>query len=278
MPSAKRERQREGRQARAAAAAAEQKRRQRFRSVRNFVIIVVVIIAAIFVLSRRGGDDKKPVTAGSSSGSNSSSSAAPPSVSITIPAPGATVTGDAPCPAADGSSARATTFAKPPPLCINPSKTYTAQVDTTKGAFTIALDAKGTPATANNFVFLARYHYYDGVAFHRIIPDFVDQVGDANGPTPGQGGPGYKFADELPTGASPYTEGTVAMANSGANTNGSQWFVVIGSGGSKLQPSFNRIGTLSAGLDVAKAINATGTQAGTPTEEILITKVTITET
>jgi cyclophilin family peptidyl-prolyl cis-trans isomerase len=276
MPSAKRERQREGRQARAAAAAAQQKRRQRFRSVRNFAIIVVVIIVAIFVLSRRGGDNTKPVTAGSSA--SSSSSSAPPSVAITIPAAGATVTGDAPCPAADGSSARTTTFAKPPPLCIDPSKTYTAQVETTKGSFTIALDAKGTPATANNFVFLARYHYYDGVAFHRIIPDFVDQVGDANGPTPGKGGPGYKFADELPTGANPYVEGTVAMANSGANTNGSQWFVVIGAGGSQLQPSFNRVGTLSAGLDVAKAINAKGTHAGTPTEEIRITKVTITET
>jgi cyclophilin family peptidyl-prolyl cis-trans isomerase len=67
------------------------------------------------------------------------------------------------------------------------------------------------------------------------------------------------------------------MANSGANSNGSQWFVVVGAGGSKLQPSFNRIGKLSAGLDVAKAINATGTAAGTPTEEIKITKVTITE-
>jgi peptidyl-prolyl cis-trans isomerase B (cyclophilin B) len=275
MPSAKRERQREGRQARAAAAAAEQKRRQRFRSVRNFAIIVVAIVAVIFVLSRRGGDDPKPVTAGSDS--NSSSSAAPTSVSITIPAAGATLTGDAPCPAADGSSARTTTFAKPPPLCIDAAKTYTANVETTKGAFTIALDAKSTPATANNFVFLARYHYYDGVAFHRIIPGFVDQVGDANGPTPGQGDAGYKFADELPTGANPYPEGAVAMANSGVNTNGSQWFVVIGSGGSGLSPSFNRVGTLTAGLDVAKAINATGTQAGTPTEEIRITNVTITE-
>jgi cyclophilin family peptidyl-prolyl cis-trans isomerase len=274
MPSAKRERQREGRQVRAAAAAAEQKRRQRFRSIRNYALIVAAIVIVIVVLSLRNGDSKKPVSASSSA----SSSAAPTSVAITIPPAGATVTGDAPCPAADGSSARTTTFAKPPPLCIDPVKTYTAKVDTTKGSFTIALDAKGAPATANNFVFLSRYHYYDGIAFHRIIPGFVDQVGDGNGPTPGQGGPGYKFNDELPTDANPYPEGAVAMANSGANTNGSQWFVVIGSGGSGLGHTFNKIGTLSDGLDVAKAINAVGTQAGTPTEEVLITKVTITET
>jgi cyclophilin family peptidyl-prolyl cis-trans isomerase len=271
MPSPKRERQREGRHARAAAAAAEHKRRQRFRSVRNFAIVVVVIIAAIFVLSRRGGDDNKPVTA------SSSSSAAPTSVSITVPAPGASLAGDAPCPAADESSARTTTFAKPPPLCIDPSKTYVARVQTEKGTFTISLDAKGAPATVNNFVFLARYHYYEGVAFHRIIPGFVDQVGDANGPTPGEGGPGYKFADELPTDANPYPDGAVAMANSGANTNGSQWFVVIDSGGSRLNPSFSRFGTVTSGLDIAKTINTAGTAAGTPTEEIHITKVVITE-
>jgi len=189
---------------------AEQKRRQRVRSVRNFGIIVVVIVGAIaFLAWRSGGDDKKPVAASS----DSASSSAPTPVAITIPPAGETVTGDTQCPPADGSAKRTTTFAKPPPMCIDVTKSYTASVATTKGTISIALDAKDAPNTVNNFVVLARYHYYDGVAFHRIIPGFVDQTGDATGPTPGQGGPGYTFEDELPKDPSPYSEGAVAMAN-----------------------------------------------------------------
>jgi cyclophilin family peptidyl-prolyl cis-trans isomerase len=256
---------------------AEQKRRQRVRSVRNFGIIVVVIVGAIaFLAWRSGGDDKKPV---STSSESAASSAAPTPVAITIPGPGATITGDTPCPAADGSAARTTTFAKPPPMCIDVNKAYTASVATTKGTFSIALDPKNAPNTVNNFVVLAEYHYYDGVAFHRIITDFVDQTGDANGPTPGQGGPGYSFGDELPKDPSPYTEGAVAMANSGPNTNGSQWFVVVGQGGATLGVQYSKFGTVQAGLDVATAINQAGTKdsSGAPTEEIKINAITITE-
>ncbi|MEY2454597.1 MAG: hypothetical protein QOD92_4171 [Acidimicrobiaceae bacterium] len=237
-------------------------------------MIVVVIIVVIVVLSLRSGDDKTPVAASS----DSASSATPTPVAITVPAPGASITGDTACPAADGSSPRSTSFEKAPPTCIDSAKTYTAAVQTSKGSITIALDAKSAPNTVNNFVVLARYHFFDGVAFHRIIPGFVDQVGDAEGPTPGQGGPGYTIADELPTAASPYPEGAVAMANNSTpNTSGSQWFIVIGTGGSGLTSSYNLLGTISAGLDVAKAINAAGTQSGTPTEEIVINTVTITE-
>jgi cyclophilin family peptidyl-prolyl cis-trans isomerase len=233
---------------------------------------VVGIVVLIFVLSRTLGSDDKPVA------SSSSSSGPPPAVAITVPPAGASVTGDTSCPAADGTSARTTTFEKAPPLCIDPAKTYTATVGTSKGEFTITLDAKGAPATVNNFVVLARYHFFDGVAFHRIIPGFVDQAGDAVGPTPGQGGPGYTIADELPTAQNPYPEGAVAMANdSTPNTSGSQWFIVIGSGGSGLGPTYNLLGNITSGLDVAKAINAAGTQGGTPSEEIKIDKVTITE-
>ena len=250
----------------------EHKRRQRWRTVRNFVLIVIAIVSVIFVISLRSGSDNKPV-------STSSSSGPPTSVPITVPAAGASITGDTPCPAADGSSARTTTFAKAPPLCIDAAKTYAAAVETTKGTFTITLDANGAPNTVNNFVVLARYHFFDGVAFHRIIPGFVDQVGDATGPIPGQGGPGYTIADELPTAPNPYPEGAVAMANNSTpNTSGSQWFIVIGSGGSGLGPSYNLFGTIASGLDVAKTINAAGTSAGTPTETIVITKVTIAET
>ena len=256
---------------------AEQKRRQRVRSVRNFGILVVVIVGVIaFLAWRSGGDDKQPVTASSES---SSSSAPPTPVPITIPAPGEKVTGDTVCPPTDGSAKRTTTFEKPPPMCIDANKTYTASVATTKGTFSIVLDAKNAPNTVNNFAVLARYHYYDGVAFHRIITGFVDQTGDANGPTPGQGGPGYSFPDELPADPSPYTEGAVAMANSGPNTNGSQWFVVVGQGGAGLGIQYSKFGTIQAGLDVVTAINNAGSSdsSGAPTEEIKINAITIIE-
>lgn len=255
---------------------AEQKRRQRVRTVRNFGIVVVVIVGVIaFLAWRSGGDSKTPVAASS----ESASSAAPTPVPITIPPPGETITGDTTCPPADGSAKRTTTFAKAPPMCIDVNKTYTASVATTKGTFSIALDPKAAPNTVNNFVVLARYHYYDGVAFHRIITGFVDQTGDANGPTPGQGGPGYQFADELPKDPSPYTEGAVAMANSGANTNGSQWFVVVGQGGAGLGIQYSKFGSVQSGLDVVTAINQAGTSdsSGAPTEEIKINAITITE-
>ena len=99
---------------------------------------------------------------------------------------------------------------------------------TSKGTLTIALDAIGAPLTTNSFVFLARYHYFDGIVFHRIIPGFVCQGGDPTGS--GRGGPGYQFSDELPS-PGRYEIGSLAMANAGPNTNGSQFFVISGPSG-----------------------------------------------
>ncbi|HET7720168.1 MAG TPA: peptidylprolyl isomerase, partial [Acidimicrobiales bacterium] len=120
------------------------------------------------------------------------------------------------CPAADGSSPKTTKFSGPPPMCIDPSKRYTATMVTNKGTMTIELDPVAAPKTVNNFVVLARYHYYDDVTFHRIIPGFVIQGGDPQGT--GMGGPGYRFEDELPR-PGRYEIGSLAMANAGPNTN-----------------------------------------------------------
>ena len=102
-----------------------------------------------------------------------------------------------PCPNADGTSPRTITFAEPPPMCIDPAKTYTATVVTNKGEFTVDLDAAKAPQTVNNFVVLSRYHYYDGVLCHRIIDSFVVQCGDPTGTGSGPN-PGYTIPDELP--------------------------------------------------------------------------------
>ena len=143
------------------------------------------------------------------------------------------------CPDADGSSPTRRKFDAPPPMCIDPARQYTATMVTSKGTMTIALDPVAAPKTVNNFVVLARYHYFDGVGFHRIIPGFVLQGGDPDGS--GRGGPGYRFDDELPK-AGRYEVGSLAMANAGPNTNGSQFFVISGSQGARLPPQYSLFG------------------------------------
>ncbi|MGH9189416.1 MAG: peptidylprolyl isomerase [Acidimicrobiales bacterium] len=179
------------------------------------------------------------------------------------------------CPEADGSSPQKRRFDGPPPMCIDSTKSYTATMATSKGTMTIALDAAAAPATVNNFVVLARYHYFDGVAFHRVIPGFVIQGGDPEGT--GRGGPGYKFADELPK-PGRYELGSLAMANSGPNTNGSQFFIISGPDGMRLPPQYSLFGKVVAGLDVVAALDAVGSPgAGKPKETVTIETVTIAE-
>ncbi|WP_116116081.1 peptidylprolyl isomerase [Austwickia chelonae] len=178
------------------------------------------------------------------------------------------------CPAADGSSAKKAAFDAAPPMCIDPAKTYTATVSTDVGDFEVALDPKKAPKTVNNFVVLARYHFYDGVDFHRVMPSFVVQGGDPQGT--GRGGPGYQFADELPE-AGAYEVGSLAMANAGPNTNGSQFFVVTGPRGVGLPPLYTLFGKVTSGMDVVQKIEKDGSESGTPTKKHKMTKVTITE-
>ncbi len=179
-----------------------------------------------------------------------------------------------PCPQADGSSPRVASFDEAPPMCIDPEHRYSAEMVTSKGAMRISLDAIAAPVTVNSFVFLARYHYFDGVVFHRIIPGFVLQGGDPTGS--GRGGPGYRFNDELPK-PGRYEIGSLAMANAGPNTNGSQFFVISGPQGVALPPSYSLFGKVVSGLDVVASIDAVGSRSGTPKETVTIESVTITE-
>ncbi len=177
-------------------------------------------------------------------------------------------------PAADGSSPKTQKFDGPPPMVIDPSKRYSAEMVTSKGTMVIALDAAAAPATVNNFIFLSRWHYYDGIGFHRIIPRFMLQGGDPEGS--GRGGPGYRFADELPP-PGRYEIGSIAMANAGPDTNGSQFFIVSGPDGAALPPKYSLFGKVVRGLDVVQAIEAVGTRSGSPSEPVVIESVTITE-
>ena len=177
-------------------------------------------------------------------------------------------------PAADGSSPQQRTFDEEPPMIIDTDKRYVATMATSHGTMVIALDPLAAPKAVNSFVFLARYHYYDGIVFHRIIPGFVLQGGDPTGT--GSGGPGYKFADELPAGGR-YKLGSLAMANAGPNTNGSQFFVISGDDGVRLPPLYSLFGEVVSGQDVIATIDALGTRSGSPSEKVVIESVTIEE-
>jgi peptidylprolyl isomerase len=159
-------------------------------------------------------------------------------------------------------------------MCIDPEKRYTAEMVTSKGTLRIALDAVAAPKTVNNFVFLARYHYFDGIDFHRIIPGFVVQGGDPTGT--GTGSPGYRFEDELPR-PGRYELGSLAMANAGPNTNGSQFFIISGPDGAQLPPQYSLFGKVVAGMDVVAALDGVGSRSGRPSERVSIESVTITE-
>jgi peptidylprolyl isomerase len=166
-------------------------------------------------------------------------------------------------------------FSAPPAMEIDPAKRYVAEMDTSMGSMTIELDPASAPKTVNNFVFLARQGFYDGVIFHRVIQGFVLQGGDPEGT--GRGGPGYRFEDELPK-AGRYEIGSLAMANAGPNTNGSQFFVISGPSGVKLPPSYSLFGKVVKGLDVVDAIEKVPTGPGDrPKQDVVINSVVITE-
>ena len=264
MPSTKRQRQREGREARREAARRAQQRAARKRQIISGAVLLLVIVAIGFLVSRGGGDDDDEAATTTTAAADGST---------TTTTTGAA--GSAECPPTDGSGERRTNFDGPPKMCIDANRTYVAKVETNAGSFSIELDAKKAPLTVNNFVFLSRYRYYENVPFHRVIPGFVVQGGDGQRGD-GTGGPGYKFADELPQ-AGEYKIGSVAMANSGADTNGSQFFVVTGDRGVELPPSYSLFGAVTEGMSVVKEIEANGSPEGTPRVKYGIVKVTIEE-
>ena len=184
------------------------------------------------------------------------------------------------CPPTDASADQRREFADAHQLCIDPAKSYTANFDTTQGSFTVQLLPERAPGAVNNFVSLARWKYFDGTKCHRVIQDFVVQCGDPT--ATGSGGPGYSFADELPS-AGEYTIGSLAMANSGPNTNGSQFFVITGVSGTSLPPNYTLFGQVTAGLDTAVAAMAAlfnpdqAANGVPPAADIILNSVTISE-
>ncbi len=178
-----------------------------------------------------------------------------------------------PFPALDGSAPTTQQFDQKPEMGIDPSKRYTATMDTSMGTLVVALDAVNAPIAVNNFVFLAGYHYYDGIVFHRIINGFVCQGGDPTGT--GRGGPGYRFEDEPVK--QRYQLGSLAMANAGPNTNGSQFFLISGPSGVNLPPQYSHFGQVVKGLEIVDAMQKVETdRSDRPRTDVVINSVTIT--
>jgi cyclophilin family peptidyl-prolyl cis-trans isomerase len=154
-------------------------------------------------------------------------------------------------------------MAQQPESQTDDTKLYRTTITTSRGTIVMDLDPQLAPSTVNNFVGLARQGYYDGLTFHRVVPEFVVQGGCPQGS--GTGGPGYKFADEPVQGD--YVVGAVAMANSGPNTNGSQFFICIDDCTRKLSKDYNLFGFVVDGVEIAQAIAVGDVMATVVVEE-----------
>ncbi len=218
--------------------------------------------------------NEQSTTGGHAAGASATTSAAP---AASAAAGTSQVAGGNQAAGGEDPASRNDKYSQAPAMQIDPNKSYTATIETTKGTMQAELFAKEAPKTVNNFVFLARENFYQNVKFHRVIENFMVQTGDPTGT--GAGGPGYQFEDEPIVESRGYARGTLAMANAGPNTNGSQFFIVHQD--YPLPKNYTIFGQLTDGLDTLDAIATTPTGGGgensTPSEEIRITNITIEE-
>ena len=279
-----------------AARRAAERRRQRRRRITAIVVSFAIVLAAgAFVFAAFTGGDSTP--AAKSSATPTPSASATPSAAgqfgtpkkIGTVKPAVTLPKKVAC---GGSVPKATGQPKPqfapapdPKKYLKPNTNYTATVDTSCGTFEIALDPKQAPDAVASFVFLAKQGFFDGLTFHRIVKGFALQGGDPLGN--GTGGPGYQFPNEISKSLTFGKPGVVAMANSGPDTNGSQWFVALGAD-TNLNPSssgsYTIFGNVAKGMStVTKLGNVPtttapgGSEPSSPTEAVYINSVKISE-
>jgi peptidyl-prolyl cis-trans isomerase B (cyclophilin B) len=258
----------------------EQRRRARQTSiVATTVVAVLAVIGVVTYLTvASGGNDGSGSLA--SSPSTGASASTTPSAASTSPA------GNGFCAPAPAKPAKPLSFSAEPKLTIDQKAAYQATLATNCGTITAQLFADKAPHTVNSFAFLAGKGYFTDVPCHRVTSAgiYVLQCGDPTGG--GSGGPGYQFKDENldafgaagSGGTVTYPAGTLAMANAGPGTNGSQFFVVYKD--SPLAPSYTPFGKVTSGLDIVQKVAAAGSspaQDGAPTVHVSLTKVTVTK-
>jgi cyclophilin family peptidyl-prolyl cis-trans isomerase len=291
VPTEKRLRQRENREEARRRRQLGDKRAKRRKNAIRFGGVAVGVIAVGFLLSLGGDDAPTTTTAASLPFDVAATTPAtePPPTATPDTTPATTPT-DLPIgepvatteyeefralPVACGGElpepAMAMGFPEAEDQGIDPATELRARIQTSCGDIVVLLDPTAAPRTVNSFVFLSRQGYYDGTVSHRIVPGFVYQAGD---PTArGTGGPGYQYEDELPTSDFVYTRGTLAMANAGPNTNGSQFFIIFQD--SELPPNFTVFGRVESGLDVLDRIEAVPVVNQEPQEGVFIEGITI---
>ena len=285
MGSEKRERQKANRAARLEQEAKIAKRKRYFRAARTFGIAAAVVFGAAILISLLSGSDSGDATTTTATTTAPGSTTTTAGATTSLPDAGPAATNyelfagqDTACGAERPPPPVTMTFDAPEDQGIDPGAMVTAVIATSCGDITLDLDPAAAPETVNSFVFLAREGYFDGTAMHRISPGFVIQGGDPT--ASGFGGPGYSLNDELPPAGTSYDQGVLAMANSGADTAGSQFFITVADTG--LDPDFTIFGRVDQGQETLDAITAvplglnSGGEQSRPLQSIYIESVTVT--
>ena len=268
---------------------AQKRRRRNTRTIPVVVVAVVVVVVAI-ILTGTSGSSKKASTATSATTTKTSATTSPSPTTTTVTPPtaapvtsGTKITGTTPCPATNGSSPHVTSFAKAPPLCITKGAAYTATFALNVGNVVVSLDTTKTPNTANNFVVLSLYHYYDGTALFRTDTSIgIIQGGSPTTQSASDPGPGYTIPDEGK--GFTYAPGDLVMARTSApNSAGAQFFFCVTSACSNLnsQGTYVVFGHVTSGLNVLQKILASSVTipnsqlGGAPANLTLVNKITI---
>ena len=283
MPTEKRARQRAARYEKQAELQKRQKRRRSIRRGLSILLLMALVLVIVLVLSNTSG--KKPTASGKTTTTKSVATTTTPS---TQPLTSAAVVPT--CPAATESK-RVVWFTKAPPHCVASNSIWDATFNTSVGKYVVQMDASKSYAAVNNFVFLARWNYFNGTFFHRVIPGFVIQGGDPAGT--GTGGthqfPGYSYTGNTPPAACKtapktagcYVAGDLVMANSsGPSTNGSQFFVVLPGGQNTLnkEPNYTLFGKVISGMTAVDKIGSYGSSSGAPSVKVYLLGVTVKQT
>jgi cyclophilin family peptidyl-prolyl cis-trans isomerase len=273
-----------------AAASAEVRRRaveraERRRRIIAIVAVGVVLLAVVGTIiaaaNDKGDQAAKPATTTTGStlpSEQTTASTTPvPTVAVVPAGAGATISSPTPCPAEDGSSPRTTLFAGPPPTCIDAAKTYDAVISTSVGDLKVFLNTQLAPTAVNNFVVLARYHYYDGAPITSIIPQKTMEVGSDISNADGRQSPGYSVAGDHPKGGTIFPTGTILMVKIPGQGDrfGGAFQIALGDKAADLPADTTAFGLTLDGTDALVAINKAGSPEGGPTKAITINSVHI---
>ena len=268
---------------------AQKRRRRNTRVIPVVVAVVVIAVIGIFLTSRGGSSPKKKVATATSTTTSASTSTTPTTAGTTAPtAPpvtgGTKLTGATPCPSFTGTNPHVTSFAQAPPMCITAGKTYTATIDTNLGNVVVKFDTTKTPNTANNFIVLALYHYYDGTALFRTDTSIgIIQGGSPHTQSASDPGPGYTIKDE--GSHFTYAPGDLVMARTNApNSAGAQFFFCVTSACSNLnsQGTYVVFAKTTSGLNVlqnilALNVNQNNGLGGAPSKLVTIKSISVSQ-